>query len=399
MKHIKKHIIVLAGAALLAVSCNDQNPEPLKYDGTVPSPVTEVRSEGLPGSVRLTYKVPRDKNILYVKAECEINGVIRQVKASSYIDNLLIEGFADTDTKEVVLRTVSRSEVESEPVTVQVTPLKPPYLEVFETLNLMADFGGVSVSFENPTEADLAIYIIHTGEDGDWILDETSYTKRKGGYFSARGFKPEELKFGTFVKDRWGNYTDTLTRDLTPFFEKQLDNKKFRDGHLPTDVPDAWGWYLPNIWDGVVTEPGFHTDLPPAGTPWPQYFTIDLGVEAVLSRFKLWQRLGYPYNYIWNDRNIRKFEIWGSLEPNPNGSFDDSWTFISECEMIKPSGLPMGENSNEDIEVAVNGSEFVMPPGVPLSRYIRIKVTETWTRGENFFMLEVAFWGAEADEM
>jgi hypothetical protein len=399
MKPNKIHIVVLIAATLFVASCKEQTAEPLFYDGTVPTALTEVSSESLPGSVRLKYKVPKDRNILYVMARCEINGKIREVKASGYVDNLLIEGFADTEPKDITLYTVSRSDVKSEPVSVKVTPLTPPYLSVFESIELVPDFGGVSVSFENPTEAELAIYIIHEDESGEWVVDETSYTKRKGGYFSARGFDPEEMKFGTIVKDRWDNYTDTLILSLTPFFEKKLDNKLFKDAKLPTDVPDAWGWLLPNIWDGVVQEPGFHTEIAPTGTPWPQYFTIDLGVEAVLSRIKMWQRLGYPYNYIWNDRNIRKFEVWGSNNPNPNGSFDESWTLLSECEMVKPSGLAMGENSAEDIQLALDGSEFIMPPSTPLSRFIRIKVTETWTRGENFFVLEFGFWGAEADEL
>lgn len=398
MKHYKIHVVALAAVSLLIISCTEQDErKPLNYNGAVPSAVSDVTSESLPGSVRLTYKVPKDNNILYVMARCNINGVIREVKASAYVDNLLIEGFADTELKEVEVYAVSRSEVMSKPVIVEVTPLTPPFQKVFQSLDLMSDFGGVSVGFQNPDEADLAIYIIHDDGQEGWVTAETAYTKRRAGFVSARGLAAKPLLFGTFIKDRWNNYTDTLFRNLTPIFEKQLDRSKFREVNLPGDEPSAWGWTLPHIWDGSIVwdsggEVGFHTDVT---SRWPQHFTMDLGVEAVLSRFKFWQRGWVGFN----DRNIRKFEIWGSTDPSSDGSFDDSWVLLSTCESVKPSGLPAGQLSEEDIAVLQNGEEFPMEPGAPLVRYIRVRVTETWSKAECFFLLQVAFFGAEAGEL
>src|SRR3546814_5836743 len=72
---------------------------------------------------------------------------------------------------------------------------------------------------------------------------------------------------------------------LTPLFEERLDKKKFNKVILSDDTSwDAWegyyeGWYdesLHNI-DGIA-----HTQ---GDDPFPQIWTVDLGVTVKLSRF------------------------------------------------------------------------------------------------------------------
>src|SRR5690606_28400354 len=81
--------------------------------------------------------------------------------------------------------------------------------------------------------------------------------------------------------------------------------------------------------------------------------------------------------------NVKLFEIWGTNEePNPDGSWD-SWTKIMDCEATKPSGLPLGQLSEEDITYALGGEEYKLPEGTPPLRYIRIKVLDTWDPKQN----------------
>jgi hypothetical protein len=403
MKTYKKYTIVCLSLFIgLLTACKEENERyPLTSDSTVPQPIVHVETESLPGSVKFTYRIPDDPSISYIKAECSINGTLRQVKATAYQNTLVINGFPDVSTYDVHLYTVSRSEIASEVKTVQVNPLTPPFIEVFESLNLFRDFGGATVSFKNPNEADLAISFIYVDSMGYWDVGETFYTKRMEGSISIRGFDTIQTRFGVYIRDRWNNMTDTLIKDLRPIFEKQLDRTKFVEVHLPGDQDAAWGWTMPHIWDGIIVnninpdKPGFHTS---PGVGWPHWFTFDLGVEAKLSRYKFWQRGASPY-VSFHDRNIKKFEIYGSLNPNPNGEFDESWTLLLEGEVIKPSGLPLGELSDEDVAEIVNGSEFIFPPDTPMTRYIRIKVLETWTGADSFYIMQVAFWGAEADEI
>lgn len=399
MKIQKCFISFLLLILWLIVSCSEENERiPMVLDPATPGQVSNVRVESLPGAIKLTYDIPNDKNLAYIKAECLIRGVLREVKASVYQNSLIINGFADRSVYQVKVYSVSLSEVASKPVTVEVQPLEPPYQEVFKNISLERAWGGATVTYENPTEASLAISLIYIDSTGYWNPGLTYYTKVKNGSFSLRGFDSEETTFGVYIRDRWDNMTDTIIKVLTPMNEKQLDRLKFNPVNLPGDVKSAWGWVMPYLWDGKITEPGFHTDI---DNVWPQYFTFDLGSleGAKLSRFKIWQRDAIPSGMTpYADRNIRKFEIWGSMNPNPNGEFDETWTLLLTDEIKKPSGLPSGQNSEEDMREIFDGHEFEFPLSVPNVRYIRIKVTETWAKIKSFYVVEVAFYGNDQKE-
>src|SRR3546814_17529019 len=94
---------------------------PVNTNDKQPVKVSNVEVENLPGGAKISYTLPTSENILYIKAIYEIrDGVEQEVKSSYYNRSLLIEGFPDTQEYDVKLYTVSRGEVESEPMTVQV---------------------------------------------------------------------------------------------------------------------------------------------------------------------------------------------------------------------------------------------------------------------------------------
>jgi hypothetical protein len=64
-----------------------------------------------------------------------------------------------------------------------------------------------------------------------------------------------------------------------------------------------------------------------------------------------------------------------------------------ECESIKPSGLPEGQLSDEDVALVAAGEEFTCPAEAPASRYLRIKVLENWSNGDFFHIMEMAVYG------
>ena len=213
---MNKYFILIV-CLMFFYSCSEENNNtPVTDDPTVPGQVSNVRVESLPGAVKLTYDLPSSQNLSYVKAECLINGVVREVIASSYTNNLTIEGFADETEYTVNLYSVSRSEKASEPVAVQVKPLAPPFREVFKTLEMKEDWGGVSVYFENPSEDNLAISLIYKDDDGFWGQVETIYTKSMKGPAAVRGLESKETTFGVYIRDRWNNTTDTLVKELIP---------------------------------------------------------------------------------------------------------------------------------------------------------------------------------------
>lgn len=394
MKSLKK-LLMICLTLLITYSCKHQEQAgPIDTNVGVPQVVSNVSVENMPGAVKLSYRLPNDPKLLYVKATCVINGRLTEVKASSYTNEMLLEGFDKAQEYEVKLYSVSKGEDASEPIILKVHPTNPPYMLVYESLVLKETFGGAVVTFNNPTEAELVIEILVADEQGDWKIAETYYTKKPSGAFSARGFESVENKFAVHIKDRWDNRTDTLVKDLVPIFEKQIDRTKFQQVILPTDEPAAWGWNMPYLWDGIIVnntnvdKPGFHTN---PGV-WPQWFTFSLGVKSKLSRYKFYQRGKFTS---FNDRNIKKFEIWGSNDPGQDGSWDN-WTKLLEGESKKPSGLPLGELSAEDVASIVAGEEYEFPENTPAVKFIRIKVLETWSGAKSFYIMQVAFWGADA---
>ena len=60
-----------------------------------------------------------------------------------------------------------------------------------------------------------------------------------------------------------------------------------------------------------------------------------------------------------------------------------------EFESIKPSGLPLGQVSDDDIRYAwENGEEWNVPLEAPAIRYIRFVAQETWGNASAVQMLE-----------
>lgn len=398
---MNKYFILIV-CLMFFYSCSEENNNtPVTDDPTVPGQVSNVRVESLPGAVKLTYDLPSSQNLSYVKAECLINGVVREVIASSYTNNLTIEGFADETEYTVNLYSVSRSEKASEPVAVQVKPLAPPFREVFKTLEMKEDWGGVSVYFENPSEDNLAISLIYKDDDGFWDQVETIYTKSMKGPAAVRGLESKETTFGVYIRDRWNNTSDTLVKELIPRYEKQLDLTKFKPVQLPGDATASAPSTMDRIFDGDIAKQNNAASrcfLSAADGQWPHWITFDMGVEqgALLSRCKIWQR--GMLNREYGDRNPKKFEIWGSMNPSSDGSWD-SWTLLLDGEIIKPSGLPLGQFSDEDIQAYFDGHEFEFPSDIPYVRYIRFKVKETWTNGRVFILNQIWFWGMEPSDI
>jgi len=165
-----------------------------------------------------------------------------------------------------------------------------------------------------------------------------------------------------------------------------LDKSLFSVYSLPGDVPSAWGWELPYLWDHDVNEGrGFHT---PDVTE-PAHFNIDLGAEVGLQQLRVWQRQSMPFD----GGNLKKFEIWGSNNPSADGSFE-GWTKLLECNSVKPSGLPVGSTNDEDLAVAAAGELFIFPVNTPPVRYIRVRFLDNWSETvQSYHMMEVDFWG------
>jgi hypothetical protein len=389
MRYMKTIFPVLLLLALMS-SCNEDKLSPVENDGIAPAPISNPQAEALPGAVKITYTIPSDKDLLYIKAEfTNKGGQIIEVKASYYTNSLKLEGFADTSVYQVKLYAVDKGENKSQPVTIDVKPLRPPVYMAKDLLTYRPDFGGINIKSLNTAEADLAFVICIKDSLGDYKIVDTYYSKRDSINFSIRGFDSIQTNFAIYVRDRWNNRSDTVFASLTPIYEKLLDKTKFSNYPLTSDAPYGWGLQMPGMWDGKITAEG---NMWHSADPWhvPMWITFDLGVAAKLSRFTLWQRQG---TWIYTHGNPKDYEVWGSSTPPSDSWSWPGWVLLSKCTSVKPSGNPLGSNTSEDIAAAAAGESWNVSLDAPAIRYIRIKINSTWAGGVAAHISEISFWG------
>lgn len=359
-----------------------------KSDKQAPGPVSNAQVENLNGAAKITYSLPQDDDLLYIRAEYTTKqGIVRNTKVSRYLDSVVLQGFADTDVYEARLYAVDKSENVSVPLLVKVQPKTPPFELVKQKLVASAAFGGLDVGYQNVTESDVAIVILANDKLGNFAPLKTLNTKLKTGTFGARNLAAVETRFGLMVRDRWGNLSDTTYVTLKPFFEAQLDRTKMKGLNINgTDAKNYPGNEVEYLFDGDVSNKTAYHTIDPVSMP--QWFTFDMGQTAKLSRLVWFMRQGWYFHL----HNPRKVEIWGSNNPSPDGSFTN-WILLAEHEQIKPSGLPPGQNSNADIEAALEGETISIPVDAPAVRYIRFKTMRNWSDGVYVNFTELALWG------
>lgn len=368
-------------------ACKQEALGPAEKDGTAPGPVQNIVVENLNGAAKISYSLPADPDLLYVKAQYTTKkGDIRETKVSRFNSNLTVVGFGDTLAYEVTMYTVDKSENASTPVKVMVHPLTPSVKLVRDSVTLNADFGGIDVHFINHAEENLAIVVLANDSLGQFSPVYTQYTNLSKGDFAVRGLAAVPAKFGVYVRDRWGNLSDTLTITLTPLYEELLDRTKMKGIVLPTDAPLGYDGNINGLFDGNVLDGFYHSG---DAARMPQWFTFDMGVTAKLSRLTWFMRDQFLYSL----HNPRVVEIWGSNNPNPDGSFDGSWILLAQHTQIKPSGLPDGQLSQADIDAAHAGETLTFPLDVPKVRYIRFKTLKNWSNGTYVNFYELMLWG------
>jgi hypothetical protein len=370
---------ILALAAGIGACKKMDDLGPLENNGTPPAPVSNGKVENLKGEARITYTLPGDEDLLYVKAVYEIRpGVKREAKASFYTNNLLVDGFKDTSVTEVSLYAVNRSEVASEPYKVTVKPLMPAYLSSFDSLKVAATFGGINIQTANPDAKPLSIIVLLKDQHGQWSQYGAVYSSLKAINQSLRGMDTTKKSFAFYIRDQFQNQSDTLFANLSPLYETLIPKSGFTEYPMTGDLAvNAYGRQMRNLWDGVYNGWGsaicsYETITDTTNGVW---FTFDMGVTAQLSRFTWWH---YPDPRYFENASMKVYELWGSNNPSPGGGWA-GWTKLVECREKKPSGLPYGTENSDDVAAGQAGSGWEIPITAPPVRYIRVRHRYNWS--------------------
>jgi hypothetical protein len=377
---MKKHIeTILALLLLTAVwSCKKEDVNGIKQGGEgTPGTVSGVTVQNEHGAATISYALPNDEDLLYIKAVYTLpNGTEREVKASFYTNQLRVDGFADTLKHTVRLYAMNRGETAGEPVEVQVQPLVPHIQLAYRSLAVRATAGGIRILSKNPFKGEIVIVpMVDSMNTGEWKPLDNVYTSDSAIAVSVRGLTPTQKKFAFTVRDRWLNHTDTLYATITPKQELLISKNDYSVYQCDNDTKMSFGTTVDLMWKGLMSNewPCTYTD---ESSGIPTTITWAVGTAPVkLTRFNLLTR---REGSLWFSKGSpRRFEIYGSNSPTHDGDWS-KWTKILTCEVVKPSGLPLGTENNADNAAGSVGFTFDFNEDTPPYQYLRLKCLQNW---------------------
>ena len=394
---MKKFKLLVLPLAILTVlfACEEHEHVPLSSDGTNPSPPENIILTPTNGGFDISYDLPVDNDLLFVKAVyTNSKGEEAEVKTSRFDNKIKILGFGDTSEKTIRLYAGDRSENLSDPISIKGSPLTPPVYLIQETMEIKEDFGGAEFSWVNELKTPVAIELLSKDDNGKMVIIKTQYTEAKTLSTSIRGYESVPTLFAAVIRDRYDNFSDTIyaktaDKSPTPLFEERIDKTKFVKIILDND--NNWNAYegkYEHLYDDDL-QTIVHTQ---GGEAFPQTFSVDLGQNVILSRIVVNMRPGWLYDH----GGPKKYNVYGVKDlPGTDGNFDD-WVLLKKCESIKPSGLPIGTNTDEDVAHYEAGDEFTFDEPTEI-RYFRFSVTETWDSATYVDFSEITFFGSIVD--
>lgn len=440
------HSVIYTSLVLLFARCSAlPDFENKKTDKVPPGQITVTKQENISGGAIIWYSLPEENDILGVVARysrTKDSETYVETYASVFADSIRLEGFPDTTPTTIQLITVDESKNRSQPVEVQISPLTSPLEEIRNSLNVDASFGGVLVTWENPSRSNIGVFLYAENESTGLPEDLNYFSSAEQGTYIFKGFEHKSTRFTLQIKDKWGNLSTPLDTTLTPLQRIKIPSKN-ASGFLWThygfeDGSSLWRGdqstrggqnYFTNMFDeviatfyggGVNNTPS--TYVPGTGSTQlvPLYFTIDLGKSYVISDHRLWHD---PGNELAG-QNLKSYEIWATNErpkqpsdfPNQLASLaywtswnvfngtdawknEGGWTKIADCETKPYSGATTPTSA--DVEhAAANGFSFDIFPeytGIPF-RYIRVvSVLPMWNGNTNPRIAEFELYGAPFD--
>ena len=392
MNRINLLFIFLLG---LMVACDEEKRGQYATDSIPPGQVYGVEVENVAGGAIITYSVPSDEDLLYVKVVYRMwDGTQVEQTSSAYTTRIVVEGLGRAEKQTVHLICGDRSGNESAPYPVDIEPLDSPIYAIHESIEITPDFGGIRLTWTNPLKASVVLTVYEVDKNDRLVEVQSIYTGSAEGKYNIRGYPAEETTFAVLVRDRWKNKTDMKNGTYVPFFEEKLDRKKFGKWN-PSGIPyqelvsSGVAWSVDRLWDGLLTDPGFSF---PSTVTLPYSLTFNMGQTAVLCRIKVFQRTSS--NQLFNGYNVKRFQLYASPHPEVNANIA-TWLFLGDFTSVKPSGLPLGQLSDEDRAVGDNGEDYTIEinDDVPV-QYIRVHIMETWGGGMNVAQLyEMEFYG------
>lgn len=393
-----KNIICIPILLLLismVISCESED----KKDTTPPGELTITSTEATYGGAIISYTLPNDDDILYVRADYT-NGkgaaVFRTV--SKHVNQIEVSGFVIEDDVTVSLTVVDENQNKSKAVEHEIRPLRSFIYLVQETIEIVPDLGGVQVSWENIEEKTVFIYL-HIA-DGDEEETRILSSSNASENIFVRGLEAKELGFSTKVEDFDGNITSLIDEGyFTPLFEEKINKDTWTlISNLSIDG-NAYEGATVNFWDDVVDT--FETNSDNSYfiinrndnggiLQWPLDIVIDLNKKVKINRFKIWQR-AFWYNgpgdqpYYYQSENLRSFDLFVSMDKS-------EWALLGSFQIEEPTN---GDISQALLDEAAAGHNFNLDEISPEFRYLKFSITSNFGSDSFCHGSEISLFGRD----
>ena len=391
---MKRNNFVLAGMLLIfAVSCVAPEEWSDKYENVAPDDVSNIQVENVNGGAIISYTLPSNvskKDLVGAKVTYSLttDGELLERWSSVEKDTIELEGYGDTSERTVTLYAAHKNGLLSQGVQVSINPLTPLIVVMRETMVVSSTFGGIQITWDNPTRKDMGI-ALYT-EDSithEMTLYDKYFSNGILGKTAFRPFESEEQRFRIEMFDRWQNFAQPLDTLLTPLNEVVIQGRDERGNPIWSLFDDegtvnglnryyyrcdkhninatynftrviAWPggsgvttlWYPDSRGDFEKYFPG---QVVGSVMPYPWYVTFDMGREAIYSRMGIFS---YQRSPVYSATVPVEFNVWGTNNPkrvedvedphgiHPKGSREanqaywSSWTEANGTDAWKNDG-------------------------------------------------------------
>jgi len=379
MKNQIKKIILLIVLIGSIFSCSKNE----DVDSTPPGIITNVSVVPTNGGGIISYTLPSDSDVSYVRAEytnSQGEDVFRV--ASKYNTSLEVNGLNQTNPIKVKLYVVDENENISEAVEIEFTPLESFIFLVQQSIEISPDLGGVKITWENIASKTVFVYV-HILNGNDETIRILSSNNAEECLF-IRGLEAVEMTFSTKVEDFDGNITDLqIVGDYTTLFEEKIEKNTWTLIASQSINGNAYEGRTVNFWDDIVDTVETDSDNSyfiatrennGGSLNFPLDIVIDLNKNVKIKRFKLWQRAywyqGGGVTYHYQEENLKSFNLYASNDAQ-------SWDLLGEFDIGDPRDSA-GNIPASAFQEAIDGHDFTLDNTSEQFRYLKFSITSNY---------------------
>jgi hypothetical protein len=369
-------------------------------DTKAPEIVTNITVTPTNGGGIISYSLPTDADILYVKAvytNSQGEAVFRV--SSKYTGTIEVNGLNQTTPLKVKLYVIDESENSSEAAEIEFTPLESFIFLVQESVEITPDLGGVKITWDNIASKTVFVYVHILDGINETIRILSSNNEQELRFI--RGLGPTEITISIKVEDFDGNITELEDKgSYTPLFEEKIDKSSWSLVSGQSINGNAYEGRTVNFWDDVVDTVETDSDNSyfiatrdnnGGSLNFPLDIVIDLNKNVKIQRFIVWQR-AYWYNgggvtYHYQEENLKSFNLYASTDAQ-------TWNLLGQFDIGDPRD-GSGNIPATAFQEAIDGHEFSLSDTSEAFRYLKFEITSNYGSTQITVGSEITLFGLD----